>query len=247
MKQDKNIYDNNQFFNEYQKMRSEKINSNILVEIPGIKRMLPDLTNKIILDLGCGTGVMSRFFIKKGAKKVLALDISNNMISEAKRHSSKGIEYMVLSMDKLDQIEGEFDIVFSSLAFHYVKNFKRLMFNISRLLKSGGYLVFSQEHPLVTSTIANNNLPKYYQIDGKRYYILADYQRETKRIVNWFDTGVIKYHRTLETVVNSITSAEMQVIKLMPSKPSKRSLKLLPKLTKEFERPMYLFVKAQKK
>lgn len=242
-----NVYDNNKFFDEYQKMRSEKINSNILVEIPIIKKMLPDLKDKTILDLGCGAGGMSRYFIKQGAKKVLAIDISKNMIAEAKKHNSNKIEYQVLSMNKLNQIDEKFDIVFSSLAFHYVKNFQKLMQNISRLLNKNGLLIYSQEHPMLTSTIKNDIFPKYYEVDKKRYYILADYQKETKRVADWLDTKVIKYHRTLETVVNTIVTSGLQIVELKPSKPSKKALELLPKLSKEFERPMYLFVKAIKK
>lgn len=242
-----NVYDNQHFFDEYQKMRSEKINSNVLVEIPQIKKLLPDLKDKTILDLGCGAGGMSRYFIKQGAKRVLAIDISKNMITEAKKYNSNKIEYRVLSMDKLNLIDEKFDLVFSSLAFHYVKNFEKLIKNITNLLKKDGILLFSQEHPLLTSTIPNDKFPKYYEVDKKRYYILADYQRETQRVAYWLDFNVVKYHRMLETVVNSICKFGMELIELKPSKPSKRALELLPKLSKEFERPMYLFVKARKK
>ena len=242
-----NVYDNQHFFDEYQKMRSEKINSNVLVEIPQIKKLLPDLKDKTILDLGCGAGGMSRYFIKQGAKRVLAIDISKNMITEAKKYKIDKIEYRVLSMDKLNSIDEKFDLVFSSLAFHYVKNFEKLIKNISNLLKKDGILLFSQEHPLLTSTIPNDKFPKYYEVNKKRYYILADYQRETQRVAYWLDFNVVKYHRMLETVVNSICKFGMELIELKPSKPSQKALKLLPKLSKEFERPMYLFVKARKK
>lgn len=242
-----NVYDNQHFFDEYQKMRSEKINSNVLVEIPQIKKLLPDLKDKTILDLGCGAGGMSRYFIKQGAKRVLAIDISKNMITEAKKYKIDKIEYRVLSMDKLNSIDEKFDLVFSSLAFHYVKNFEKLIKNISNLLKKDGILLFSQEHPLLTSTIPNDKFPKYYEVNKKRYYILADYQRETQRVTYWLDFSVVKYHRMLETVVNSICKFGMELIELKPSKPSQKALKLLPKLSKEFERPMYLFVKARKK
>ncbi len=242
-----NVYDNQHFFDEYQKMRSEKINSNVLVEIPQIKKLLPDLKDKTILDLGCGAGGMSRYFIKQGAKRVLAIDISKNMITEAKKHDSNKIEYRVLSMDKLNSIDEKFDLVFSSLAFHYVKNFEKLMQNISRLLNKDGLLIYSQEHPMLTATIPNDKFPKYYEVDKKRYYILADYQRQTKRVGDWLDLKVTKYHRTVENIVNTIINSGLEILELEPSKPSKRALELLPKLSKEFERPMYLFVKARKK
>ena len=79
-----NTYDNSQFYNEYKEMRDGTINANELIEIPIMKTMLPDLKGKRILDLGCGSGGMSKYFIENGANYVLALDISQNMINEAK-------------------------------------------------------------------------------------------------------------------------------------------------------------------
>ena len=102
-----NIYDDETFFSEYQKMRESKINANELIEIPTIKSMLPDLKGKIVLDLGCGAGEMSRFFIENGAKKVVAVDISNNMITTAKSFETKGIDYRILPMENIDEIDVE--------------------------------------------------------------------------------------------------------------------------------------------
>ena len=63
MKDKQNIYDNANFFAEYSAMRSQQINANELIEIPTIKRMLPDLAGKTILDLGCGAGGMAKSYV----------------------------------------------------------------------------------------------------------------------------------------------------------------------------------------
>ena len=47
--------------------------------------------------------------------------------------------------------EASFDVIISSLAFHYVKDFESLANNISKWLKQGGEFVFSVEHPVFTS------------------------------------------------------------------------------------------------
>lgn len=94
MKKAQNIYDNNNFYNEYKDMRETNLNANELIEIPTIKSMLPDLKRKKILDLGCGNGSMSKYFIQQDAKYVLALDISKNMIQEAKeKNNDKNIDF----------------------------------------------------------------------------------------------------------------------------------------------------------
>ena len=86
MNKPQNIYDDSSFYKEYREMREKDLNANVLIEIPTIKSMLPDLKGKRILDLGCGNGTMSKYFIENGAEYVLALDISKNMIEEAKEN-----------------------------------------------------------------------------------------------------------------------------------------------------------------
>ena len=144
MKKVENIYDDKAFYEEYISMRKTKLNANELLEIPIMKKLLPDLTGKTVLDLGCGYGEMSKYFIKKGAKTVVAIDISKNMISLAEQFNNhKNIEYKVLCMEELSKLNQKFDIVFSSLAFHYVKNFDKLICDISCLLNDGGELIWS--------------------------------------------------------------------------------------------------------
>ena len=51
-----NIYDDEKFFNQYEELRNEQKdkNANDLIEIPNFRRLMPEVTNKSILDLGCG-------------------------------------------------------------------------------------------------------------------------------------------------------------------------------------------------
>lgn len=66
-----NIYDNEIFFEGYKKIRDNKVNANNLFEIPALFSLLPDLTGKKILDLGCGFGEHCKQFIGYGAQKVV--------------------------------------------------------------------------------------------------------------------------------------------------------------------------------
>lgn len=45
--------------------------------------LLPDLTGKKVLDLGCGTGVHLTRYLELGAKKVVGLDLSALMLQQA--------------------------------------------------------------------------------------------------------------------------------------------------------------------
>lgn len=244
----KNVYDNQSFFNQYQSMRKDGINANNLIEIPLIKSMLPNLKDKTILDLGCGTGDMDKYFANMGAKYVLATDISSNMISQAKTNNFHDkIEYKILKMEDLCSVNQKFDIVYSSLAFHYIKDFDKLLKDINRLLKSKGMLIFSQESPinLATSKQSENEKNKI-EIDGKLYFLLSGYCNEGERKVFWNDCLVTKYHRTYATIVNTLIKNNFEILEIQDSYATEEAISLCEKLKYQKDRPYFTFVKAKK-
>ncbi|MGL5507163.1 MAG: class I SAM-dependent methyltransferase, partial [Paraclostridium sp.] len=135
----KNVYDNNYFFEEYSKVRDNEYNYNNLIENPAMIKLLPNLENKRILDLGCGYGNNCIEFVKKGAASVVGIDISSNMLDIAiSKNNHKNIKYIKMDMNEINTITEKFDIVYSSLAIHYVENYKLLIANIKKLLNQDG-------------------------------------------------------------------------------------------------------------
>src|SRR5205807_6223762 len=63
----------------------------------------------------------------------------------------KAIRYERADMEQLELAAAAFDLVYSSLALHYVKELDRLMAQVHRALAPGGRLVFSAEHPIYTA------------------------------------------------------------------------------------------------
>lgn len=79
------------------------------------------------MDLGCGAGGHDRKLIEMGAKKVVGIDLSHNMIKEAMKNTNcDSIEYKVMAMNDIDKINEKFDMVISSLAIHYVEDYDGL-------------------------------------------------------------------------------------------------------------------------
>lgn len=77
-----------------------------------IEEWLPDVTGCSILDIGCGTGRMSRFFASRGAR-VEGFDFSANAIDIAQRYVKDGNpSYRVLSLFDLDD-QSKYDIAIS--------------------------------------------------------------------------------------------------------------------------------------
>ena len=132
-----NIYDIKTFSEAYDKMRYENRgkNANDLVEIPNFRKLIPDLNNKRVLDLGCGYGENDIYCRELGAKEVLGIDISEHMLKIAMNNNKdKKIKYKLMAMEDIDKLKEKFDVVISSLAIHYVKNYNKLIKDIYNLL-----------------------------------------------------------------------------------------------------------------
>lgn len=67
------------------------------------------------------------------------------MLEEARKSHKKGnTTYICCPIEDIDFEEASFDIILSSLAFHYIENYEEIVDKIHKLLKPGGYLVFLQ-------------------------------------------------------------------------------------------------------
>lgn len=246
-----NIYDNETFYTLYDNMRNDdkKLSANDLIEIPTIRSMLPDLRDKRILELGCGYGDNCAYFDELGAKYILGTDISEHMIGIAKeRHTNSKCKFQVLAMEDISSVPDKFDLVISSLAFHYVEDFEKLLKDIYKLLKDDGLLIFSQEHPIGTGTILNGACNGSDNIDlgGKNYYLVSDYNINGKRIVDWNDCKVVKYHRNFSCIINTLHRCNFKIEDILEPTPTEEILKRKPRYKNQFDKPFFLFIKARK-
>ena len=246
MSDNQNIYDNETFFEGYKQLRDNKNNYNNLQEKPAIQSLLPDMTGKTILDLGCGFGENCVDFINKGASRVVGVDISEKMLAIAKvENASKNIEYIRLDMNDINTITEKFDIVYSSLAFHYIKSFSNLLGNINNLLNDNGLLIYSQEHPLTT---APKQGPTWTTDENKKplHYNLSNYMESGERCVKWFVDGVIKYHRPFSEIINTLIENDFRIEKILEPLPDEKALLLIPKMKKDIHKPNFLLIKSTK-
>ena len=118
-------------------------------EWPALRALLPPLRGRAVLDLGCGYGWLCRWARAQGAARVIGVDLSERMLERARAETADaGIEYVRADLEDLAPPAGPFDLVYSSLAFHYIKDFAGLLINIRQALKPGGRLIFSIEHPI---------------------------------------------------------------------------------------------------
>lgn len=241
-----NIYDNQAFFDGYYALRERDDCLNNLIEQPAMTDFLPDINNKTVLDLGCGYGHNCLDFVNRGAKKVVGVDISQKMLEIAKIESSnERIQYTNMSMTEISTLSKSFDFIYSSLAFHYIDDFKKLIADIYKLLNNDGYLLFSQEHPIITATIEGGHWNKNEQGD-RVSYSFSNYNQSGKRETHWYVDGVIKYHRSMGQILTTIAKSGFIIEEINEPTPKDWAVEKLPATKKEFLKPNFLIVKARK-
>lgn len=241
-----NIFDNSEFYEGYKMIRNNKYSANEVEEKPAIFSMLPDLKGKRILDLGCGYGENCRKFVDLGAEFVMGIDISNKMLQVAKeQHSHEKIVFKEMNMDNILEIKEKFDLIVSSLAIHYVRDFDKLVKSVKELLVGEGIFVFSQEHPIATAPV---NGIKWYQ--GEKYIdgmFLSDYSKEGLRDVKWIVDHVIKYHRKQSTILNTLIQNGFTIMCVDEPTVSEDIVKMERCLSRCWHAPDFLLVKAKVK
>lgn len=243
-----NIFDNEIFFDGYKTLRDGELNYNDLLEQPSMAKLLPELFGKAVLDLGCGYGHNCQDFIKRGASRVVGIDISEKMLDVALNESAdEKIQYINMSMTDIDVLDENFDLIYSSLAFHYVEDFEafaRAMFN---KLNHGGTLLFSQEHPIVTATVNGNGHFNKDENGKKVSYTFSNYNEPGIRKTHWYVDGVIKYHRTFGGIITALAKAGFVIEEVIEPLPEKWATEKLPAIKKEYIKPCFLIVKAVKR
>lgn len=120
---------------------------------PMFKNMCGDLTNCNALDLACGQGYFTRILKRLGADKVLGVDLSKAMISDARIIESRnnlGIKYMTgdvatLDVEHVRHILGErIDLVSACYLFNYADSqeyLDKMVSKVSKLMDEDSRLV----------------------------------------------------------------------------------------------------------
>lgn len=239
-----NKYDDELFFKKYSEMARSQKGLQGAGEWSELKKLLPDFRGKRVLDLGCGYGWHCKYAVENGAEYVLGTDISGKMLETAKqKNSHERIEYRCAAMEDLRFSPKSFDVVISSLAFHYVRDFEPLAREIVSWLKDGGEFVFSVEHPVFT---AYGSQDWYYDEDGNILHFPVDnYYYEGKREAVFLGEPVVKYHRTLTTYLNTLLQNGLVIQHVIEPQPPQEMMDI-PGMKDEMRRPMMLLVSAKK-
>jgi len=237
-----NVYDDPNFFAGYAQLPRSVEGLSGAPEWAAVRALLPRIRGTRILDLGCGFGAFDRWAVTEGARQVIGVDISRNMLSRARElAASPLIEYRTGDLAALDVPERNFDLVYSALAFHYVEDFPRLCAAIRSRLRTGGRLVVTVEHPIFSAPSDD----RWREQEGRSFWPLDGYLDEGRRVRSWFAEGVIKYHRTIETYVSALLDNDFRLVRLIEWGPDALQVAEHPEWARERDRPMFLLLAAE--
>ncbi|HRP59316.1 MAG TPA: class I SAM-dependent methyltransferase [Vicingus sp.] len=128
-----------------------------------------DVKNKTVLDIGCGYGWCEIDFLKRGVKKIVGTEITNNDLNTAKKYiKNSKVEFVVAGATKLPFPNNTFNTLVSwQVIEHIPKDTEVQMFSeVNRVLKKGGTFYLSTPYRHIISNILD---PAWWLI-GHRHY-----------------------------------------------------------------------------
>ena len=210
---------------------------NALYERPATLALLPDVGGARVLDAGCAAGWYAVELARRGAR-VTGVDSSGTLLDYAKRRveAAKLGDQIELHMadlsEPLDFIAGHtIDGIVSSLVLHYIRDWGPTLREFHRILRPGGWLLFSTHHP---SADARRFEPQRY-LDTE---LIDDY---------WKWVGTVRFfRRPLSAVLQSIADAGFVIEKVAEPLPTEEFRRQKPKSYENALRwPDFLIVRAR--
>ncbi len=239
-----NKYDNDRFFEQYSRFPRSVQGLSAAGEWEELKKLLPDFGGKRVLDIGCGFGWHCVYAAEQGAKSVVGTDISEKMLAVAREKTTQeNVEYQRVAMEDIAFPPNSFDVVISSLAFHYTPDMNAVFRRIYDCMSTGGDFVFSAEHPIFT---AQGRQDWHYENGQKAHWPVDDYFAEGERNAIFLGEEVVKYHKTLTTYLNSLLRTGFTITEIVEPQPAAHLLDAVEGMRDELRRPMMLLVSAKR-
>ena len=179
-------------------------------------KLLGDLRGKSVIDLACGEGFYTRFIKRRGAARVVGVDISQGMIDLARREEESnrlGIDYLVQDVRQLE-IGEKFDVVVAVYLLNYAQTYSELLEMCSAIthhLKPGCRFVTVNNNPqhqveYFPSTRKYGFIKQAHGplIDGTQVDYIFFLGEESLEIAN--------YHLSVETYESAFKAAGFQHI-----------------------------------
>lgn len=101
------------------------------------------VTNKVVLDIACGSGYGTQLLSKK-AKKVTGVDIDKSSIDFAKKnYSGNNTEFILGGGEDIPLDDNSVDVVITFETIEHIKDYRKFLNEINRVLKNDGIAIVS--------------------------------------------------------------------------------------------------------
>jgi SAM-dependent methyltransferase len=168
---------------------------NAYYERPAVLRMLGDVRDADVLDVGCGAGAHALELRERGAR-VTGVDTSRRMLDLASERLGQDVPLICTSIEeRLPFVDDSFDAILASLVMHYVEDWARPLSEFRRVLRGSGRLVISTHHPFMDHVLAQGE--SYL----RTYSFTEEWEHSGRRIAMRF------WHRPLSAIVAALLDA----------------------------------------
>jgi ubiquinone/menaquinone biosynthesis C-methylase UbiE len=182
--------------------------ANAYLERPATLSLLPEVDGESVLDAGCGAGHLMQELSERGGR-VLGMDVSASMLARARQRVPTAQLFQADLASGLPLQDATVDGVVSSLAFHYIPEWRPLFAELHRVLRPSGWVVFSVQHPFA---------------DFLEYSGATNYHERERVEADWDSFGeavtVPAYRRPLGQMVGPILDAGFTLEALLEPTPT---------------------------
>lgn len=236
------FYDDEQLLNKYLERRRWNENANDTIEKPVFMDLIGDVTEKNVLDLGCGTAAFGKELLGLGARSYTGIEGSKKMVELAQETLPKANGKVIhTAIEAWDFPASSYDMVVSRLVLHYINDIDTLFDQVYNALAQEGAFIFSVEHPVITSSYGTA------KTEGlKQSWIVDQYFHTGPREQDWLGGKVIKYHRTIEDYFGGLQKAGFVIESLKESKPREENFHNPETYHRRMKIPLFLLIKARK-
>jgi SAM-dependent methyltransferase len=201
---------------------------NAYLERPMMRSMVPrPLSDRTVLDLGCGSGAQCEWLLSEGAD-VVGVDLSPSMVEAARRRcAGRGRFFVADATDGVDLSPASIDGVTASLVFDYFEDWSRALMGLRPLLRPNAWIALSDGHP---SWVLGGGRLNYFETG-----VLEDV---------WTKNGVTVanryWRRPLAVAVDQIANAGFVVERIHESRPTPEAVARFPELGDALDQPSFI-------
>jgi len=193
---------------------------NAYYERPATLALVGDAAGRRILDAGCGSGPLFAALREQGAV-VTGFDQSAEMLAHARARLGDDADLRVADLaGPLPFADGEFDDVIASLVLHYLRDWDPVLAELRRVLKPGGRLIASVNHPMMVNLTHRHEGPRPDYFEAYTWTDEFELHGEKARMTFW--------NKPLHAMTDAFTAAGFRIAVISEPHPVPAARELFP-------------------